>query len=254
MSQPAAGLMTVTISGVGFTLVGGEYVRTGYTGQDTLTLRFLTSCNVKDGCDAFGFQALSQPDRIAAFRAMDLTTLSMFIASGADLNETVQSAAARHLLLYYLANTPFPNNTPHPQLAKMSLMISAGADVNHKAQNEFVMLHIAALEEDPGLYPLEALLAMDGISVNLINANGDTPLDRLAAFYEVFPAERLEENARTLRQAGGRCISRTNTTICGAQQQSPNIALPNNANKTFIIRGPNITTPGVIGILSTPRQ
>ncbi|MGI9338403.1 MAG: hypothetical protein ACR2P4_07845, partial [Gammaproteobacteria bacterium] len=258
LSQPAAGLMTVTISGVGFTLVGGEYVRSGYTGQDTLTLRFITSCSVREGCDgnAFGLTTdANRNDRIAAFRAMDLETMRQFAATGADLNEAVESPDARHLLLYYLANATF-TGTPHPQLAKMSVMISAGADVNRKAENGHAMLHFSALERASTRRPLEALLAMDGISVNITRDDGDTPLDRIAVFHAFLEGNtRLEENARVLREAGGICIRRTNTTICGVAQQSPNISLPNNANKTFIIRGDNLNTPGVIGNLSTtPEQ
>ncbi|MGI9336968.1 MAG: hypothetical protein ACR2P4_00455, partial [Gammaproteobacteria bacterium] len=169
LSQPAAGLMTVTISGVGFTLVGGEYVRSGYTGQDTLTLRFITSCNVRVGCDAFGIPSAGDARaRINAFAAMDLETTRQFVASGADINERTDEQADSYLLFYALRITP--HDSP-----RISVMLAAGADVNASAQGGNTMLHLAAQVTDNPLR-LSNFLNIEGISVNKVNDAGHTPL------------------------------------------------------------------------------
>ncbi len=249
LSQPAAGLMTVTISGVGFTLVGGEYVRTGYTGQDTLTLRFLTSCSIGGGCDAFGLESSSRTQRIRAFREMDLETLSMFIASGADVNEQMYRAVDGYLL-YQLADAN--------QGAQFSLLIEAGADVNAAVGSGYSLLHHAA--QGASGHAVDLLLSVDGIDVNRLSG-GRTPLGTAARFYLLDTSQDFYlPIAAALRAEGGVCLHEDNVgnaaaePICGTAQQSPNITLPNNANKTFIIRNPNINTPGVIGILSAPRR
>ncbi len=245
LSQSNAGAMTVTISGVGFTLVGGEYVRSGYTGQDTLTLRFLTSCSVGGGCPAFGLESENLSDRTRAFRDMSLTTLSMFIASGADVNEQVGNGA-RGYLLYRLA----AGNKP----AQFSLLLDAGADVNTVSGN-FALLHNAVFSANENAVNL--LLSADGIEVNKIVV-GHTALDRAAQFYINLEDNTFLSIGASLRVAGGVCMHEDYVgnaeaePICGTAQQSPNISLPNNANKTFIIRSPDINSPGVIGNLSTP--
>ncbi|MGI9338834.1 MAG: hypothetical protein ACR2P4_10050, partial [Gammaproteobacteria bacterium] len=82
------------------------------------------------------------------------------------------------------------------------------------------------------------------------------PLDAAAAFH-IIGLDRAPV-AAAIREAGGVCMLAAHIgnpaaePVCGTPQNSPNIALPNNANKTFIIRNPDINTPGVIGILSTP--
>ncbi|MGI9337402.1 MAG: ankyrin repeat domain-containing protein, partial [Gammaproteobacteria bacterium] len=197
LSQPNAGAMTVTISGVGFTLVGGEYVRTGYTGQDTLTLRFLTSCSVGGGCDAFGLESANPDERRArtertqAFRNMSLTTLSMFIASGADVNENVGTTADSYLL-YQTADA---RNT-----AQFSLLVEAGADVNATAAG-FSLLHYAAFIGNN--HAADLLLSADGIEVNKV-INGRTPLDAAAAFH-IIGLDRAPV-AAAIREAGGVCM------------------------------------------------
>ncbi len=255
LSQPAAGLMTVTISGVGFTLVGGEYVRSGYTGQDTLTLRFLTSCSVREGCAAFGLESGDVNDRINTIATMDLETTRQFIASGADINERTGEQASSFLLYYALRITP--HDSP-----RISIMLAAGADVNATALAGNTMLHLAAASSDQTIR-MSNFVNIEGIEINKVNDLGQTPLDFLA-FVSNNPNPIVRNilqglhgpNAERLRAAGGVCIIFAGIAeavpICGISQQSPNIALPNNANKTFIIRGDNLNTPGVIGNLSTP--
>ncbi|MGI9338893.1 MAG: ankyrin repeat domain-containing protein [Gammaproteobacteria bacterium] len=286
LSQSAAGLMTATISGVGFTLTNGAYVRTGYSGERFVTLRFLTSCNVKDGCDVFGLPTSETVERRRnMFREMSLTTLSMFVASGADPNEIIVGNSRSNYLLYQLARLP--------QTARFEILLSAGADVNARAgTNNGTLLDFAAtfgehrvmsvlLTAGADVHAVNnldqtalhnvviggdavaaAILIKAGINVNATDNLGETALDR-TSFWHIRAlasnnARRItayETLGTIIRNAGGRCIAEAENAaavpICGAAQQPPNIALPNNANKTFIIRSANLNTPAVIGNLST---
>ncbi|MGI9337802.1 MAG: hypothetical protein ACR2P4_04750, partial [Gammaproteobacteria bacterium] len=177
------------------------------------------------------------------FRAMSLTTLSMFIASGADVNENYGNNANSYLL-YQMAEAG--------QTAQFSLLLEAGADVNAVSGNA-ALLHYAVFAADMDV--LNLLLSADGIEVNKV-VNGQTALDRVSDSYTATNIAGFLLLATALRDAGGVCLHENNVgnpatvPVCGTAQQSPNIALPNNANKTFIIRSPDINTPAVIGNLS----
>ena len=163
LPQANAGLMTATIEATGYTLnAQNQYVRSGFAGERYITLNILGACTIGGGCGAFGLQGLDQTGRIAAFRAWDLATLSMFIASGANVNENIGTQASG-LLLYYLANV----NTDNPKTENISLLVAAGADVNTRASGGFAMLHIAVSNVEESKDITGELLKIPGIDVNI---------------------------------------------------------------------------------------
>ncbi|MGI9337359.1 MAG: ankyrin repeat domain-containing protein, partial [Gammaproteobacteria bacterium] len=256
LEQPAAGLMTATIYGR-YTLFEGERAVARYEGEEFVTLTFLTSCSVRHGCDGFGIgTGGNENDRRANFAAMDLDTLKQFIASGADIDEYGGNA---RLMRFYLPYLIAAANKP----AHVSLLISAGVDVNAKDDSGRTMLYYASANDDTPEFDnpaFDIMLALPGVDVNARANNNFTPLDNVANSQIANPQPYLEDHARQLRAAGGVCNVRAGNALfalcnIAPSRQSPNITLPNNANKTFIIRSPNINTPAVIGNLSTtPRQ
>ena len=102
------------------------------------------------------------------------------------------------------------------------IIIAAGGNVNIVGRAENTMLHFAVINQDNGR-GLGVLLQVDGISLNPVNGEGETPLDFAASLYNAarvaFPD--LPAAATTLRNAGGRCIKNAASTdpeiveICG---------------------------------------
>ncbi len=85
-----AGTMTATVFAVTGTLESGTFTprHVNATGMAFVTLRGLDSCSIQNGCAAFGLEgADSIAARLASLYAMDLATVTMFAASGADVNE-----------------------------------------------------------------------------------------------------------------------------------------------------------------------
>ncbi len=185
-----AGEMTATIIAVTGTVAGGNFTpaATNATGQVFLTLRGLESCSITDGCAAFGLQNAADANaRIVVLLAMDLRTVSMYAASGADLNERVSDGDASNFLLYrFLANN---------RMAQFNIFLAAGADVNARDNSDDTMLHIASFFGRTAF--INALIAA-GAGVNLQDANGFTPLD-----FAIFGRRAVAQNA--LIAAGGRC-------------------------------------------------
>ena len=214
LPQANAGLMTATIEATGYTLnAQNQYVRSGFAGERYITLNILGACTIGGGCGAFGLQGLDQTGRIAAFRAWDLATLSMFIASGANVNENIGTQASG-LLLYYLANV----NTDNPKTENISLLVAAGADVNARASGGFAMLHIAVSNVEESKDITGELLKIPGIDVNIRSNGGQTPLDRIVIFYDIYNSieqEILAARAAVLRAAGGECRTRSHAVVCG---------------------------------------
>ncbi len=99
-----AGSLTVTVFGMTGTLTNDNFVpKPGYApSRLTVTLFALSSCDITNGCDAFGLENANNANaRASVLAGMNLLTLSMFIASGADLNEEVNND---YLLIYSLAS------------------------------------------------------------------------------------------------------------------------------------------------------
>ncbi len=120
-----AGTMTATVFAVTGTLQGGNFTPRHFnaTGMAFVTLRGLDSCSISGGCAAFGLEGVnSESARLASLIAMDLATVTMFAASGAELDDfTDGGQAGRFLLLYHLA---VANKAGH-----VSVFVNAGANV-----------------------------------------------------------------------------------------------------------------------------
>ncbi len=189
-----AGTMTATVIAVTGTVTGGNFTPrpVNATGMTFLTLRGLDSCSIDDGCAAFGFENASDANaRLAILRTMDLSTLTMFFASGADLNERANGDSAAHFLLYHFLEGNLD--------ARFSVLVAAGADVNARDSGNFTMLHVSAISGDTN--DINVLLS-SGADVNLQNNSGFTPLD-----YAIFLGYTSAQNA--LIAAGGRCNSQS---------------------------------------------
>ena len=133
LPQANAGLMTATIEAAGYTLnAQNQYVRSGFDGERYITLNILGVCTIGGGCGAFGLQGLDQQGRIAAFRAWDLTTLSMFIASGADLNEQITIDSSENTPLDLVADS-YDNNAASNLTIFGSVLRNAGGVCNEFA-------------------------------------------------------------------------------------------------------------------------
>ena len=125
--------MTATIEAAGYTLnAQNQYVRSGFDGERYITLNILGVCTIGGGCGAFGLQGLDQQGRIAAFRAWDLTTLSMFIASGADLNEQITIDSSENTPLDLVADS-YDNNAASNLTIFGSVLRNAGGVCNEFA-------------------------------------------------------------------------------------------------------------------------
>ena len=100
----------------------------------------------------------------------------------------------------------------------ISIIIAAGGNVNIVGRAENTMLHFAVINQDNGR-GLGVLLQVDGISLNPVNGEGETPASLYNAARVAFPD--LPAAATTLRNAGGRCIKNAASTdpeiveICG---------------------------------------
>ncbi len=169
-----AGTMEAEIFAVHGTATGGNFVPTfqGATGRITLTLRGVDHCNIRDGCfGAFGINNTdSRNQRLASLIAMDLRTVTMFAASGADVNEFTeldgfQRKRVSSFLLYHLITAN--------KLAHVAALILAGANVNQKDERSEGMMHIFSHNNDiTGILRLSSLTA----SVDILGPDNSTPL------------------------------------------------------------------------------
>ena len=221
LPQTQAGLMTATIDATGYTLnAQNQYIRSGFSGQRYITLNIISTCNIRNGCAPFGLDpGESFSHRAIDFRNMALPSLSMFFASGADPNEFTGDDQASALPIYIMAEV---DRAAERSLQAISIIIAAGGNVNIVGRAENTMLHFAVINQDNGR-GLGVLLQVDGISLNPVNGEGETPLDFAASLYNAarvaFPD--LPAAATTLRNAGGRCIKNAASTdpeiveICG---------------------------------------
>ncbi len=167
-----AGTMTATVIAVAGTVAGGVFTPRAAkaTGMVFITLRGLDSCNVFFGCDAFGFENSSQfAQRLATLVAMDLRTLSMFAASGADMNERLGIVPFFSFAEEYLI---YPFITAHKP-AHVSLLITAGADINVKGSGGDNILHRFVHR---GRITDVTLVIAAGADVNARNSANHTPL------------------------------------------------------------------------------
>ncbi len=183
------GTMTATVFAVAGTVTGGEFTPrpVNATGYRLLTLRGLHSCSVSAGCDAFGLENARTPeDRLAAFLAMDLSTVTMFANSGARLNDhlaallssvrTTTKGLTRTKktylsgnLLYHLAAANKPRH--------ISALVSAGADINLRDNDGNTPLHQAAQFNNAAAL---TILLSAGASINAKGASETAPLSRAA--------------------------------------------------------------------------
>ena len=131
------------------------------TGTLALTINALASCSVRTGCAAFGFESAADTNaRVAIFTAMSEATMSMFVASGANLNEsTRQNDITDGRLALLLANAG--------QTALLSVFAHGGANLNYLSPslNQESMLHLAGVNYTNNL-GLRTLLSV-GISQSL---------------------------------------------------------------------------------------
>lgn len=225
-----AGTMTAIIRAITVSVIEDGGPRDGRapvvlaTSFASITLRGLESCSISGGCDAFGLQNLPTPSRrLASLFAMNLQTVAMFAASGADLNEYAVGAAGEGALLSHLAGANKP--------AHASVFVAAGASINGENFRGRTPLHesaeqgftaaitiLAALSanlnarDNGGATPLQlaaidghetivSLLASLGASVNARNQQGRTPLHSAAerektAVITLLAALSLDVNAR----------------------------------------------------------
>ncbi len=210
-----AGTMTATVFGVTGTLTGNNFVPNAVNATGTLfvTLTALASCSILSGCNAFGLgSANNVAARTLAFLAMSPLTLSMYAASGANVNERVRTELSgaenpENYLLYRLADAR--------QTIKFSVLVAAGADVNVATNTGRRMLH-AAVHIGAG-HIVDLLLSVNGIEVNPV-AFGQTPLDNVAERHLSTSNPEFLPIAAALRAAGGVCVIFANNpsfaTIC----------------------------------------
>ncbi len=185
-----AATMTATIIAVTGTVAGGNFTpaATNATGQVFLTLRGLESCSIGGGCAAFGLENAADVNaRLASLIAMDLRTVSMYAASGADLNEQIGGVNVQNFLLYYLASA---GKAEH-----ISVLAAAGANLNARDSSGLGLLHAAVILRDNSA--LTAFLAA-GADANYQTTFGFTPLD-----YAIAVANETAQTA--ILAAGGRC-------------------------------------------------
>ncbi len=163
------GTMTATVFAVAGTVNSGVFTArpVAATGMVFITLRGLNSCRISNpGCDAFGLENLSTPaERLASLIAMNLRTVTMFVASGANLDERVGGNLEHNFLLYHLATANKPMH--------IFAFVSAGADLNVRSGRNATPLHAAAIA---GHTLAVSLLVSLGASVNVRNNTGWTPL------------------------------------------------------------------------------
>ena len=81
--------------------------------------------------------------------------------------DIVQQKSVNHELIHGIFDEDFQ---------QVSLALQRGADSNHKVDNDWVALHAASAK---GLTNIAALLVAKGASLDLLDAQGSTPL-RLA--------------------------------------------------------------------------
>ncbi len=195
----------------------------------SITVRGLNSCSIGGGCDAFGLEdANSAAARLASLIAMGARTVTMFAASGANVNEQVGGGGANHLLLYHLATanrplhisvfvaagasvdwedsdggTPLYHAVRGDVTAAVTILLSAGADVGVAADNnDEAPLHFAALNNSTVMLTilLSAGADIDGAAVNGWNALHYAVVGRSAAAISVLVAEGASVNAADTQQ------------------------------------------------------
>ncbi len=183
-----AGKMTATVFAIAGTVSGGNFTPRPVkaTGYRLLTLRGLDSCSVSKGCDAFGLEnARTEENRLAAFIAMNLSTVTMFANSGAKLNDYVsgtvsgEAVPGAHLLLH-LAAAEKPRH--------VFALVSAGANANLPDDKKNSPLHYAA---QYGSIPALTILLQAGASINAKGEAKRTPLTRAAQFGKITAVSKL---------------------------------------------------------------
>ncbi len=161
-----AGTMTATVIAVAGTVAGGNFAPRpiNATGQTFLTLRGLDSCGINNGCLAFGLENAADANaRLAALIAMSARTVTMFAASGANLNEHVGGIDANNGLLFLLAAANKPGH--------VSVFVSAGANLHITDRNGWNFLHWAV--NNAGAL---AILLSAGANPDARTSSGTTPL------------------------------------------------------------------------------
>ncbi len=256
----SAGTVTATIIAVTGTVTGGTFVpaANNATGMVFVTLRGLDSCNITDGCDAFGLEGLQTADaRLATLLAMGLRTVTMFASSGANLNEQVN----QNFLLFHLATanrpgrfsvlmtagasvdakgaggrTPLHNAATLGLSSAVTILLTAGADMDAQDSDGKTPLHYAAGRGDTVLV---SILLTAGADADAQDNSGATPLD------DALNANRGDViNALTL--AGGMCGTQTDSRcpgFVGPPAISLDVVLP---NTVFVVRDSALTVLGHI--------
>ncbi len=161
----------------------------------TLTVRGLESCSIGGGCAAFGLEGAADTGaRLASLFAMNLRTLTMFAASGADLDEEIGVA----VLLFHLATankslhvsalaaagadvnagrrfSPLYRAADFGKAAAIRILLSAGAEIDARSKdvNRYTPLHRAVIG---GHFAAAATLLAEGANVNAVNVGDWTPL------------------------------------------------------------------------------
>ncbi len=195
-----AGKMTATVFAIAGTVTGGDFTPRPVkaTGYRLLTLRGLDYCSVSKGCDAFGLENARTPeDRLSAFIAMNLSTVTMFANSGAQLNDylsgmiSIIRSTADGLtrtkrtylaanLLYHLAAAKKPRH--------VFALVAAGANANLPDSKNNAPLHYAA---QYGSIPALTILLQAGASINAKGEAKRTPLTRAALYGNITAVSKL---------------------------------------------------------------
>lgn len=170
-----AGSLTVIVFGVTGILTGEDFVpdSSNATGTLLVTLNALSSCDITDGCSGFGLEnfndaAHDRNTRASVFAEMSLPTLSMFIASGANINMTGSAGTALHYAVR-------EQNT-----VAISVLLAAGIDATITDENNRTPWHLAIfLSAPPGISRIEefrALIDNNAADINHAEAPYGTPL------------------------------------------------------------------------------
>ena len=192
------GPVIITVIGITGTFSGGSFTPVAtLTPFLVLTLRALKECSISRGCNAFGINAgVGVRGRLAIFLNAGLSTISMYAASGADLNELVQFNDVNSpslFLLYHLATAM--------QTAHISVLVGAGASVNAEADNGWTPLFQVA--NNGGISAIMAILTLSANANHTDNENR-TPLhiaaaaDNAAAVSALLETGTVDINARDI--------------------------------------------------------
>ena len=134
------------------------------TGTLALTINALASCSVRTGCAAFGFGSAADTNaRVAILTAMSEATMSMFVASGANLDESTSPGDLTNLrLAFHLANAG--------QTALLSVLVHGGANLNYVSANtspansmDTILFPLARASQNLGLRTLLSVGISDSL-------------------------------------------------------------------------------------------